>query len=224
MIEPLVSIIVPVFNGEKYIEETLETILHQDYNSKEVIIVDDGSEDRSADIIKFFSEVKYIYQENSGVPKARNRGIREAKGEFIAFSDQDDLWKKHKISDQVKYLIDHPDAEYVICKRKIQLDPGLTPPLWLKKELLDSENIDHSPTSLVARSSLFQSLGGFDTDYENASDVDWFFKAKDAGIKKGVIEKVLYIKRIHEENQSNRVKELHKEYLQLIRESIKNRK
>lgn len=71
----------------------METILNQDYTSKEIIVVDDGSEDRSSEIIQSFSEIKYIYQENSGVPAARNRGIVEANGEFIAFSDQDDLWK-----------------------------------------------------------------------------------------------------------------------------------
>lgn len=128
------------------------------------------------------------------------------------------------MSDQVKYLLDYPEAEYVICKRKIRLEPGLTKPPWLRKELLDSENVDYSPSSLVARASAFQVIGMFDTELENASDVDWFFHAKDAGIGKGVIERVLYLKRIHEENQSRRVKELHKEYLKLIRESIKNRK
>jgi glycosyltransferase involved in cell wall biosynthesis len=224
MIKSLVSVIVPVFNGEKYIEETLEAILNQDYTSKEVIVVDDGSEDGSSEIIQTFSEVKYIYQENSGVPVARNRGLREAKGEFIAFSDQDDLWKKHKLSDQVNYLLDNPEAEYVICKRKVFLEPGLTPPSWLRKELLDSENVDYSPSSLVARASAFQEIGMFNTEVENASDVDWLFKAKDAGIGKGVIEKVLYLKRIHENNHSRRVKELHREYLTLIRQSIKKQK
>lgn len=198
--------------------------MNQDYTSIEVIVVDDGSEDGSAEIIQSFSEVNCIFQENRGVPVARNRGIREANGEFIAFSDQDDLWKKHKLTEQVKYLLENPEAEYVICKSKFFLEPGLTPPSWFRKNLLDTENVDNSPSSLVARASVFQEIGMFDTELENASDVDWFFKAKDEGIGKGVLKKVLYLKRIHENNQSSRVKELHREYLELIRRSVNNQK
>lgn len=220
MLKPLVSIIVPVYNGEKYLGDTLKAILFQDYGKKEVIIVNDGSTDKSEEIVRSFPEVKYIFQENSGVPVARNRGIKEAKGEFIAFSDQDDLWEPYKLTDQVNYLMEHPEMEYVISMRKTVLVEGVHSPRWLKKELINSEKIDHSPSSLLARKSVFQKVGIFKPDLENASDVDWFFRARDAGIQKGVIQKVHYIKRIHQENQSYRVKELHNEYLQLIKQSL----
>lgn len=224
MPKPLISVIVPVFNGEKYIKETLQTILSQDYQEKEIIVVDDGSTDGSQEIIRSFAEIKYIFQDNSGVPVARNRGIQEAVGEFIAFSDQDDLWKPYKLTEQIKYLMENPNTEFVISMRKTVLEKGISPPSWLKKELLDSENIDHSPSSLLAKKSLFDKIGTFNSDLENASDVDWFFRARDAGIQKGVIQKVHYLKRIHEENQSYRVKELHQEYLKLIKQSLARHK
>ncbi len=224
MLKPLVSIIVPVYNGEKYIGDTLQSILSQNYLQKEIIVVNDGSTDSSEQIIRSFSGIKYFYQENSGVPVARNRGIRESVGEFIAFSDQDDVWKPNKLSDQVNYLLDNPEIEYVISMRKTVLEEGVTPPAWLKKELLDSENVDHSPSSLLARKSIFDKVGLFKPELKNASDVDWFFRARDAGLKKGIIQKVHYLKRIHQDNQSYRVKELHTEYLQLIKQSLKRHK
>lgn len=224
MLKPLISIIVPVFNGEKYIGDTLESIMSQVYEKKEIIVVNDGSTDKSEKIIRSLPKIKYVCQKNAGVPVARNRGLEEAKGEFIAFSDQDDLWKPNKLTDQVNYLMEHPEVEYVISMRKTVLEEGVEPPGWLKKELLDSENIDHSPSSLLARKSVFKKVGIFNPDLENASDVDWFFRAKDAGIKKGVIQKVHYLKRIHQDNQSYRVKELHNEYLQLIKHSLKRHK
>ena len=217
---PLVSIIVPVYNGEKYLSETLESILNQDYAEKEIIVVNDGSTDGSEEILQSYIEIKYLSQENKGVPVARNRGIEESTGEFIAFSDQDDVWKSSKLTDQVHFLLENPRCDYVISKRKIYLEPGVERPSWLKKELLDSENIDYSPSSLLARTSLFQKIGTFKIDFENASDVDWFFRAKDEGIQMGILQKVHYSKRIHQDNQSYRVKELHKEYLQLIKKSI----
>lgn len=224
MFKSLASIIVPVFNGEKYIGETLKSILSQDYAEKEIIVINDGSTDRSEKIIQSFSEIKYIVQENSGVPEARNRGIRESRGEFIAFSDQDDIWRPNKLSDQVNYLLENPQTDYVISMRKTVLEEGVTPPAWLKKELLDSENIDHSPSSLLARKSVFEKVGFFNSELKNASDVDWFFRAKDEGSKKGVIQKVHYLKLIHQDNQSYRVKELHAEYMRLIKQSIKRHK
>jgi glycosyltransferase involved in cell wall biosynthesis len=221
---PLVSVIVPVHNGEKFIAKTLECILAQDYQEKEIIVVDDGSTDMSGEIIRSYKDVKYFFQENRGVPVARNYGVKHSKGELIAFSDQDDLWKSNKLSDQVNYLLENPECEYVLCKRKVFMEPGVQRPSWLKKEFLTSENIDYSPSSLLARASLFQKIGSFNSDFENASDVDWFFRAKNAAIQKGVVDKVLYLKRIHEDNQSNRVEALHKEYLQLIRQSIQRNK
>lgn len=222
--QPLVSIIVPVYNGDSYISETLDSILGQNYAPIEIIVVNDGSTDQSGEIIQSYKNIKYFYQENIGVPFARNRGIIESNGEFIAFSDQDDIWEPGKLTYQVNYLLDKPLCEYVISKRKIFMEPGIEPPYWLKKELLDSENIDYSPSSLLARTSLFQKIGFFNTELKNASDVDWFFRAKNAGIQKGIIDKVLYLKRIHRDNQSNRVQALHKEYLQIIRQSIQNNK
>jgi len=109
--QPLVSIIVPLYNSEKYIEETINSVLAQTWPNKELILVDDGSDDRSLAIAKSFSSeiMKVFSQENRGASSARNRGLREARGEFIQFLDADDLLSPDKISVQIATLKDRRD-------------------------------------------------------------------------------------------------------------------
>lgn len=224
MSQPLVSVILPVYNGAQYLADTLDSIFAQDYRPFEVIVVDDGSTDDSAKIAQSYQQIRYIYQENQGVPVARNAGIAAAQGEFVAFSDQDDLWISHKLSLQMEYLLQHPEVQYVLCKKRLFLEPGIKPPPWLRKELLESDQLDFSPSALVARKEVFQQIGQFNSELQTASDVDWMFKAKDAHIPMKTIEDVLVHKRIHAGNQSYQVDALHKEYLKLIRASIQQQR
>ena len=105
---PRVSIGLPVYNGEKYLHETIETVLNQDYRPIEIIVIDDGSKDGSRAVAQSFKEVRYVYQENRGNARARSKGIQIAQGECIALLDQDDVWEKHKLRTQAEYLINHP--------------------------------------------------------------------------------------------------------------------
>ena len=97
MSSPLVSVVVPVYNGEAFLRETLDSVFAQDYDPIEVIVVDDGSTDGSARIAQSYSEVRYHWQENAGPAAARNRGIEVAQGEFVAFVDSDDIILPHKV-------------------------------------------------------------------------------------------------------------------------------
>ena len=89
---PLISTIIPLFNCEKYLGAAIESILAQNYQPMQIIVVDDGSTDGSAAVARSFSQVEYYFQENAGVATALNHGLSKAKGEFIAFLDSDDLW------------------------------------------------------------------------------------------------------------------------------------
>jgi len=111
----LVSIIMPVYNGERYIKEAIESVINQTYKNWELIIVNDGSRDTTEKIIKLFDEkrIKYIYQENRGVSIARNKGLDIAKGEFITFLDADDFLPSRSIEARVKYLNKNKDIDIV---------------------------------------------------------------------------------------------------------------
>ncbi len=115
---PLVSVIIPAFNSEKYIEQAINSAISQTYQNLEIIVVDDGSTDRTLEIVKQLSEkdnrIKYFSIPPAGRPSVpRNFGIQKANGEFIAFLDSDDLWHKRKIANQLKRLIESPSAAFI---------------------------------------------------------------------------------------------------------------
>lgn len=124
MIEPLISVIIPLYNQDKYVGETLSSVINQTYKNIEIVVVDDGSTDNSAKIVKGFLDprIHYFHQANSGLPAiARNRGIKEAKGDWIAFLDHDDAWLPDKLKQQVDILCGHPEID-LICAKEIVWD------------------------------------------------------------------------------------------------------
>ena len=113
-----ISIITPTYNCEKYMEETIRSVLAQTYENWELLLCDDGSEDKTPEIIDRFaredSRIRVMRQKHTGLPAAgRNRGLREAAGDYIAFLDGDDKWKPEKLSKEVKYLESHPECRAV---------------------------------------------------------------------------------------------------------------
>lgn len=112
---PLISIVIPNYNGVFFVEEALESALNQDYMNKEVIVVDDGSTDGSGELLrKYEDRIRLIQTENRGAAAARNTGLRAAEGELIAFLDSDDIWKPSKLTLQVRKMAEE-DADLVYC-------------------------------------------------------------------------------------------------------------
>lgn len=107
MKDDLISIIIPVYNAEKFLDETINTVLNQTYKNFELILVNDGSKDKSVDVIKKYNDkrIKLIDNKNNkGAALSRNDGIRKAKGRYICFLDADDLWNKEKLEKQISFM------------------------------------------------------------------------------------------------------------------------
>ena len=118
---PRVSVVMPVYNGEQFLAEAIQSVLAQTYNHYELIIVDDGSTDGSSTLAKRFEGgvVRYLSQSNGGVSKAMNSGISAARGEYVAFLNQDDIWLPEKLDVQVAYLESHIDVGAVYCQGQL---------------------------------------------------------------------------------------------------------
>lgn len=217
---PLVSVIIPVHNGGRYLGAALESVFAQTYHPFEVIVVDDGSTDDSGVIAQSFPEVNYIHQSNQGVATARNNGLEAARGEFFAFLDQDDLWTTEKLKLQVAHLLSHPDVGYTLTQQQFFLDPGATIPAWFRKELLSDAHTGWVLGTLVVRRTAFEKVGNFATGYSAASDGDWFFRAKAAEIPMAVVPELLLLKRIHGGNESARAKEILAELRKVVKSSL----
>jgi len=221
---PRISVIIPVFNGEQFLGQALESVFQQDYPDLEIIAVDDGSTDGSPEILASYPVLRTVRQENRGVAAARNAGLELARGEFIAFLDQDDLWLPGKSRRQVDFLQNHHEVEGVVVHQEMFLQPGTEKPPWLRKRLLEAPHQSFVPSVFMARGSLFEKIGTFDETYRNGSDSDLMFRAADAGLRIETIPEVLVRRRIHDANESRHMQTNREEILRLIKDSILRKK
>ncbi len=219
-----VSVIIIVKNGERFLASAIDSVLRQDYGLYEIIIVDGHSTDSTAKIARSYPDIRYIQQKNSGVSEAYNLGIECANSELISFLSHDDLWTFDKLTSQVTYMTQHPEVHYTIAMVKFFLEPGVVPPAGFRKELLEGTHVGRIMETLVARKSVFEQVGKFDTGLNTAEDVDWYSRANDLKIPMAVIPNVLLHKRIHDRNISLNVDENNQNLLGALRQSIRRKK
>jgi len=205
MIKPkLVSVIIPVYNGELYLAEALDSVFAQEYRPIEVIVVDDGSTDNTAAVAKRYRQVHYLYQANQGQPAARNTGLSHCKGDLIAFLDADDRWALGKLSKQAAYLEVHPEAGCVIGRMKNVLQAGSDRPSWADKRTSSDDSAAYHMGTLLAHRWVFEKAGYFNSSYlYGVDDLDWLIRLKELNIAIAIIKEVQLLRRIHSHNMSH---------------------
>lgn len=198
-----VSVIIPTYNRATLVGRAINSVLQQSYSNLEVIVVDDGSSDNTRDIVlKAFSDkrIRYFWQPNRGVSAARNKGIKEAKGDVICFLDSDDLWKPNKLEKQINFLTSHPQINLVFCDleqrygnrplktfvqsskafsrliRQYQRNGGaiVIPRLEAYKALLKALAI-HVDTIAIRKAEI-SAAGGFDTSFLSCEDWEFILR------------------------------------------------
>ena len=224
MNNPLVSVVLPVYNGEKYLAESINCVLMQKYQPIEIIIVDDGSADATSQIAaKYSTQSRYFYQTNSGPAAARNLAIRKAKGEFIAFIDCDDLWPENKHFNQMQCFQQFPSVDIVQgLIRKIAL-PGKY------KNDLEKRGIDYlfiysNLGSMIMRRSIFDTIGFFNENLSFHEDTDLWLRAREADLKILIQRKEALIYRIHDTNLTTGKDIISTKFLGILRKSINRRR
>ena len=221
---PLVSAVIPVYNGERYLAEAIESVLAQDYRPVELVVVDDGSTDGSGDIARSYPLVRYIRQSHQGVSAARNAGIAAARGEFIAFLDADDVWTPDKLTVQMGYLLAHPDVGFAFARQRFLCEQGIEAPPWFRQDLLAQDHVGFMPSTLVARKAVFERAGGFDTALRRGEDTEWLLRARDCGVQMGIVQETLLLRRVHSGNVSLMKPPDYEFLLGLLKQSIDRRK
>ena len=216
---PLVSVVIPVFNGERFLREAVQSVLAQKYSPVEIIIVDDGSTDGTATVARSLPEtVRYLYQTNQGPAAARNRGIEHAQGSLIAFADADDLWPEDKLELQLPYLISDPAIE-IVMGRIQQVLLGQT-----EAEEVGEPAFSVNLGSAVIRKSVFERVGLFDETMRYSEDVDWFMRAREAGAAIVTIDEVTLFYRQHEQNMTRGKSTSELNVLKVLKRSLDRRR
>ena len=196
---PRVTVIVAAYNGERFLRETLESVFAQDFDSFEVVFVDDGSEDRTREIAQSFA-VRYVRQANQGLPAARNAGLALARGDLVAFLDDDDVLPPTKLSTQVGYLDAHPETGCVLGRQEWIFD-GVDPPQMARDPIFGELGGVQLVTAMIRRHVL-EELGGFDPSYRYAEDRDLFIRMREHGVEIAVLREVVLHKRLHGSNMT----------------------
>jgi glycosyltransferase involved in cell wall biosynthesis len=223
-VPPLVSVVIPAHDGEKYLAQAIESVLGQDYPCCEILVVDNASTDRTGEIAARYARVRCVRTGIADVNRARNRGIELAQGDFIAFLDQDDAWFPQKLGRQMNFLESNPDHGAVVSLQRIFLEEGCEKPHWLKRSFLERPQPAYLPSALLARRAALEATGRFDTAYARASDADWFFKARHGGVRVGLLDEVLVHRRIHGENTCRHARDMQAELLEIIKASLARRR
>ncbi len=189
----LISVVIPVFNGERFLATAIQSVLDQTYRPVEVLVVDDGSTDGSAAVARSFEGVRVIEQAHAGPGTARNRGVAVATGELLAFLDADDLMLADKLERQAEHLRAHPEVDGVLGRHEVMVEAGVDRPAWV-----DLENLQ--PVSLMLRRAAFDAGEGFGVDF--GEDLDWLCRLYAAGVRVDTIDAVVARRRVHRDNLS----------------------
>ena len=220
---PLVSVIIPVYNYDRYLGEAIESVLAQTYKHLEVIVVDDGSTDRSGELAKSFADrgVRYLRQVNAGIGPARNKGVESAAGGFIAFLDADDRWPLHKVERQLDAFESDETLEMVFGQA-LQLQNG---PEW------EAGVSEYKPsvagmvpgmvpgTMLIKRDAFFR-VGLFKGDLKVGEFIDWYARAVELKVRSLILPELFLWRRIHDSNQGVRERQSVSDYARVLKAKL----
>lgn len=220
----VISVIIPTFNGERYLEEALQSAVGQSLPPSEVIVVDDGSTDSSAEIAESFGDpVRCIRQANTGVAGARNRGLSAARAEFIAFLDHDDLWPREKLEVQVAALRANPGVGIVSGRMRV-IGGALPGRPWSAQGRREAPAGAYLAAALIRR-SVFDRTGPLDENIGHAADdLEFFVRARDLGVRRLTLDAVTLFYRWHGDNTSTDIDSAAAGQLEAVKLSLDRRR
>lgn len=219
-----ISVVIPVYNAEKYLADAVESVLQQTIPPSEIILVDDGSTDSSVKVAeKFIPDIILIKQQNKGISGARNTGIRRAKGDILAFIDNDDLWPPDHIEQLLTLLQERKELHmafgYVqqFISGDIEGKSGRIPE---GQEIMPG----YVAGASLTKKMVFDNVGLFDENLVLAEYIDWFARAKEAGYLYDIIDQIVLKRRIHNHNIGIQKRAHIHDYTKVLMASIKRKR
>jgi glycosyltransferase involved in cell wall biosynthesis len=221
-----VSCVVPVHNGVRYLAHAIDSVLEQSCPPGEVVVVDDGSTDGSADAIAAYGDaVTYVHQEHRGPAAARNHGVARTHGELVAFVDQDDWWHPEKLERQLECFAADPALDLCVAHAELRWE--------VTKAAEGSAYRDHprgqrvpalTTPALLARRTAFDRVGPLDEALRFADATDWILRAIDHGLRLVVHPDVLLYHRMHDANLTRQRHASGAEYVRLVKATLDRRR
>lgn len=220
-----ISAIIPVFNCQAYLGDAIASILSQSRPPCEIIVVDDGSTDSSAEVARSFgSRVRYVWQDNAGVGAARNKGIDDASGDYLAFLDSDDMWTPRKLELQAAVLDAEPDVHLVIGMVRQFVSPDVEPDVAARYHCPSEPMFAPAPGATLTRQDLFRRAGRFDEQLRLGEWFNLYSRTVDLGFKSARLQETVLLRRIHGGNMGLQRQDSRFEYGRALKAHLDRRR
>ena len=222
--EGLVSVVIPAYNAERYVREAIDSVLAQDHEPCEVIVVDDGSTDGTSDVVAGIPGLRRLEQENAGIGPARNTGVAVAEGEFLAFLDADDLWMPGSLSRQVAALRADPALDMVFGHAEQFASPESAEEIERSVTFVKEPTPAYLAGTMLIRRAAFDRAGPFPSEFEVGEFVEWYLRAIDVGLTSTMDPRLVLRRRIHESNTGRRMRDSRLDYVRIVKASLDRRR
>lgn len=217
--QPLVSVIIPIHNGERYLSEAVDSVLAQTFSSLELVAVDDSSTDASARIVQAYGDrVRYVRREFHNTARTRNEGAALAHGDYLAFLDQDDVWLADKLELQMEEFRAHPQTDAVFGQVvQFRQDSEDVHPDWAQMQ-------GYTPSVMLVKRAAFERVGPFDPALQIGEWVDWYARARDLKLNMARLPHMVARRRLHAENKGVVQRTARAEYARVLKASLDRRR
>jgi glycosyltransferase involved in cell wall biosynthesis len=221
-----ISTVMAAYNAERYVAQALDSVLAQTLPVSEIIVVDDGSTDRTSEVLRAYaSRIRVIRQDNRGPACAFNVGIAAASGDALAFLDADDLWVPDKLRIQSEALAAEPELEAVFGYVQQFASPDLAAETAQAYAVPSAPQPGVSKNAILIRRPAFERIGAFDENYSVIDFPEWYARARALGLRSRMLSEVVTLRRQHPDNLGRRKRsEQHAALLEMLKRSIASRR
>lgn len=222
---PLISVVIPVYNRQQYISAAIESIIAQNYQPLEIIVVDDGSTDNSREVAQAYSSaITYSYIENSGSATALNHGINLCRGEYIGFLDSDDLWVEGKLSLQMQAFEKNSELEAVFGHLQQFKSPELDQESKDRLLMPIETSPGHHRDTMLLKREVFERTGLFNPAIQVGDFIDWYLRATEQGLNSLMLPDILAKRRLHRTNMGISDRNSRIDYVRVLKASLDRRR
>ncbi|HZI73395.1 MAG TPA: glycosyltransferase family A protein [Gemmatimonadales bacterium] len=223
-VAPEISVVIPVHNGERYLAESIRSVLDQGHAALELLVIDNGSTDATADVVRTFSSVRYFHLAEKGVSKALNYGLEQCRGAFLAFLDADDVWPPNRLAIQLDAFTRNPTVEMVFGYVEQFISPELEESAKSKLTIRDRLLPGRHRGCMLIRKESFWKVGRFEPSIEYGEFIDWYMRAEEQEIRELMLPNVLTLRRIHGGNLGFTDRNKRVEYARALKRGLDRRR
>jgi len=223
-VAPEISVVIPVHNGERYLAESIQSVLDQAHPALELLVIDNGSTDGTAEVARRVPSIHYAHLADKGLSKALNHGLERCRGEFLAFLDADDLWPPGRLAVQLGAFARDPAVEVVFGHVEQFISPELDDSVKARLRIRDRFLPGRYRGSMLIRSESFWRVGPFDASMDYAEFIDWYMRAVDHGIREVMLPDVVTRRRIHGANLGYTDRNSRIEYARVLKRGLDRRR